>query len=358
MNGETFKDRQKRLQCECQQKCHQQKRNKIDNNSNLVLASGIEQDIAVLLMNTLSQIPRAHIYSWSSHSLDHYMLEKVTLPPFQNLPTSLNNLLTETNPRANIDNQVTGTSGVYTFRIHGEVYHRIGAFSFNPESQPQFAQIYIYDTDYELQNRINIMPGLDSTILADLQQMLHDINPYANVFHQVGYFLNYDPLLDLKLIITNNRTKDPCCYNTPNASKVAIIMIENGQEAKPLNKDIPNDENQENESNKCVTIMNYLSYRLQIDARYVSASEASWRILHYRLHNKKPDIMQLYFHLPGQYRVLFRDDESLEDIVQCSAVEKTTLTAWFQANTIYLKARNLTYANFLSQWTYDIWAKK
>ncbi|CAG8745237.1 12057_t:CDS:2, partial [Cetraspora pellucida] len=360
MNGETFKDHQKRLQCEHQQKCRQQKRNKIDNNSNLVLASGIEQDIAVPSMNTLSQIPRAHIYSWSSHSLDRHMLGKVTLPPFQNLPTSLNNLLTGTDSHArsfqhnirmynsalsftsigaNIDNQVTETSDVYTFRIYGEVYHRIDAFSFDPESQPQFAQIYIYDTDHELQNRINIMPGLDSTILADLQQMLHDINPYANVFHQVGYFLNYDPLLDLKLIITNNRTKDPHHYNTSSASE-------------------PNDENQENEPNKCVTIMNYLSYKLQIDARYVSASEALWRILHYQLHNEKPDIMQLHVHLPGQYRVLFKDDESLEDIVQRSAVEKTTLTAWFQANTIYPEARNLTYANFPSQWTYNIWAKK
>ncbi|CAG8597482.1 6491_t:CDS:2 [Cetraspora pellucida] len=85
------------------------------------------------------------------------------------------------------------------------------------------------------------MPGLDFTILADIQQMLYNINPYANMFRQVGYFLN------------------------------------------------------------C------------------------------------------------QHRVLFKDDESLKDIVQCLAVEKTTLTAWFQANTIYPEAKNLTYTNFPSQ---------
>ncbi|CAG8786110.1 20907_t:CDS:1, partial [Cetraspora pellucida] len=88
---------------------------------------------------------------------------------------------------------------------------------------------------HELQNRINIMPSFDSTILANLQQMLHNINLYANMFHQVEYFLNCDLLLDLKLVITNNRTKDPHHYNTPSASEVAIIIIRNRQEAEPLN---------------------------------------------------------------------------------------------------------------------------
>ncbi len=38
--------------------------------------------------------------------------------------------------------------------------------------------------------------------------MLHDINLYVNIFHQIRNILKYDPLLDLKLVITNNRTKD------------------------------------------------------------------------------------------------------------------------------------------------------
>src|ERR1044071_4961690 len=111
---------------------------------------------------------------------------KVILPPLQDLPSPLDTLLTETDLRsrsfrqnirmynsalsftsmgAKIDHQFTGTSGVYTFRIHGEMYHRIGTLLSDPETQPQFAQIYIYDTDHETQNRSNVMPGLDFTIL-------------------------------------------------------------------------------------------------------------------------------------------------------------------------------------------------
>ena len=72
------------------------------------------------------------------------------------------------------------------------------------------------------------MPGLDSTILAELQRMLHNINPYVNIFRQVGNLLKSDPLLDLRLVITNNKIKDSQCYNTLNVSEVMIIMIGNG----------------------------------------------------------------------------------------------------------------------------------
>ena len=35
---------------------------------------------------------------------------------------------------AKIDHQFTGTSGIYTFRIHGEMYHRIGTLLPDPET--------------------------------------------------------------------------------------------------------------------------------------------------------------------------------------------------------------------------------
>jgi hypothetical protein len=99
--------------------------------------------------------------------------------------------------------------GKVGIRIHGAIYHKIGTLLPDPESQPQFAQIYIYDTDHEKQNRSNVIPSLDFIILTELlQQMLHDINPYVNIFRQAENMLKYNPLLDLKLIITNNRTKD------------------------------------------------------------------------------------------------------------------------------------------------------
>ena len=41
-----------------------------------------------------------------------------------------------------------------------------------------------------------------------------------------------------------------------------------------------------------------------VDARYVSASEACWRIFHYDLHTHSPAIQRLPVHLPGQEQVI------------------------------------------------------
>ena len=292
MKSETLKERQRILNAERQQ-CHRERKRQIENENTVPpkRTKEITDEIS-----ELSQIPKARVYPWISLGLHRHTLGnmihkcrkceammwldekinksarfpefstccakgKVILPPLQKLPSPLDILLTGNDSRSrlfkqnirmynsalsftsigvNVDQEVTGTSGVYTFRIHGEMYHRIGTLLSNSETPPQFAQIYIYDTDHELQNRSNATPNfnLDSTILAELQQMLHDINPYVNIFRQAGNLLKQNPLLDLKLIITNNRTKDSRRYNTPSASEVAAIMIGDGQETENQNRDI------------------------------------------------------------------------------------------------------------------------
>ncbi|CAG8558882.1 12162_t:CDS:2 [Acaulospora morrowiae] len=93
--------------------------------------------------------------------------------------------------------------------------------------------------------------------------------------------------------------------------------------------------------------------RLYIDARYISASEASWRIFHYRLHDEKPDIQRLQVHLPDQQMVVFSDNEPLQEVLQLNNIHKTMLTEWFTANTIYPEARELTYSDFSTKWVWN-----
>ena len=292
MNSEDLREHQRILQAERQQRCRERKRqNRQENTAPPKRTKAITDEI-----HEESLVPKARVYPWTSLGLYHHTLGnmsykcrkcgammwldekinksakfpefsiccakgKVILPPLQKLPSPLDILLTGNDSRSrlfkqnirrynsalsftsigvNVDQEVTGTSGVYTFRIHGEMYHRIGTLLPNSETPPQFAQIYIYDTDHELQNRSSATPNfnLDSTILAELQQMLHDINPYVNIFRQAGNLLRHNPSLDLKLVITNNRTKDSRRYNTPTASEVAAIMIGDGQETENQNRDI------------------------------------------------------------------------------------------------------------------------
>ena len=43
--------------------------------------------------------------------------------------------------------------GPYVFRLHGQTYHRIGSLLPEAGAAPKFAQLYIYDTDNETENR-------------------------------------------------------------------------------------------------------------------------------------------------------------------------------------------------------------
>ncbi|CAG8765712.1 10251_t:CDS:1 [Cetraspora pellucida] len=82
------------------------------------------------------------------------------------------------------------------------------------------------------------MPGLDPNILFDLQQMLHNINPYCRIFKQVTNILSSNSSFDLRIVITDNRPTDPRCYNTPSATEVAVIMVSAEHEPEPLQCDI------------------------------------------------------------------------------------------------------------------------
>ena len=121
------------------------------------------------------------------------------------------------------------------------MYYSIG--SLLPAHQPaavlHFAQLYIYDTQHEIQNRLHIIPSLDATILASLQQMLDEVNPYVTTFRQVRHILEQTPPPStLSMVIKADRVKDPRRYNIPTADEVAAIMVGDGQQPEPSHRDI------------------------------------------------------------------------------------------------------------------------
>ncbi|RHZ87504.1 hypothetical protein Glove_33g237 [Diversispora epigaea] len=59
------------------------------------------------------------------------------------------------------ENFANDKEGIYTFRIQGGIYHSIRSLFLVDES-PKFLQLYIYDTEFEMENRPNIMTSLGS----------------------------------------------------------------------------------------------------------------------------------------------------------------------------------------------------
>ncbi|KAG2194274.1 hypothetical protein INT47_009684 [Mucor saturninus] len=90
-----------------------------------------------------------------------------------------------------------------------------------------------------------------------------------------------------------------------------------------------------------------------LDARYVSASEASWRIFSFKLHKEYPAHQRLAIHTENAQQVYYHDSD---DIAQLSSINtNTTLTSWFDYNVVNEEARQYLYTEFP---TYFVWVKK
>ena len=89
-----------------------------------------------------------------------------------------------------------------------------------------------------------------------------------------------------------------------------------------------------------------------LDGRYVSPCEACWRIFSFQIHKRSSVVERLYFHLPGKNSVIFEDDDDIDVLLSKPTVKKSMFTAWLQANSIFHEAKDLTYLQFISKFTY------
>ncbi|XP_058735847.1 uncharacterized protein LOC131623246 [Vicia villosa] len=90
-----------------------------------------------------------------------------------------------------------------------------------------------------------------------------------------------------------------------------------------------------------------------LDCRYVSPSEASWRIYSYNIHGRKPAVERMFYHLIGEKAIYYTDHDRMENILENASVTESMFTAWLVANGKYEEARTLTYGQFVSKFVYD-----
>ncbi|XP_072062280.1 uncharacterized protein [Arachis hypogaea] len=99
-------------------------------------------------------------------------------------------------------------------------------------------------------------------------------------------------------------------------------------------------------TNEADTIQVVDEIRNYYDCRYISACEASWRILGYEIQLKEPSVIRLPFHLPNEHPVVFRDHENIVDVIDIIDGKLTKLLAWMLANRLFEFGRSLTYSQF------------
>ena len=112
------------------------------------------------------------------------------------------------------------------FKIQGKLHHKIGALA-PVDGDPKFAQIYFFDSDHELENRLQKNDSLNPEILATLQECLHQVNPYIKDIKAALEIVKDDP--ECRLVLKNDLKLKPKeshtrSYNLPSGSEVAVLL--------------------------------------------------------------------------------------------------------------------------------------
>lgn len=90
-----------------------------------------------------------------------------------------------------------------------------------------------------------------------------------------------------------------------------------------------------------------------LDCRYISLSEACWRIFSFKTHGRKLAIERMFFHMVREKAIYFTDHSRMRNVLEKASVTESMFTAWLIANQQYQAARELTYGQFVSKFVYN-----
>ncbi|XP_013639786.1 PREDICTED: uncharacterized protein LOC106345068 [Brassica oleracea var. oleracea] len=136
-----------------------------------------------------------------------------------------------------IDASVNNGRGPFVFRLHGQNFHQIGSLLPEEGLPPAFTQLYIFDTENEVRNRISAFsskrraPNSQSRTLRDdtveaIKSMLDECNPYAKILRTArDRFGDALQSSDVKMILISGRGTNEKTYNLPTTSEVAALFV-------------------------------------------------------------------------------------------------------------------------------------
>ena len=132
--------------------------------------------------------------------------------------------------------------GPYCFRIHGQIYHRIGPLHPESDQKAQFGQLYILNSSLALKERMRNVANenCNETTMRKLGDIMKNISPFAAAFkmmHEVE-----EEEIDrakkekrapppLRMIFNiDHRIHDRRLYNLPTANEVAAVFVDEDNE--------------------------------------------------------------------------------------------------------------------------------
>ena len=171
---------------------------------------------------------------------------KVKIAPLQEMPPVLKSLLKNDDSeskefRTNIrdyNNALSFSSrgfsgkpfeftsrGPQVFKVSGQMYHCMGNVLPNDGDSPQFSQMYVYDEQHELDNRMKNVKGLRRDTLEKLQHMMHEENPWVKVYKSAADVMKENETVDVQMLLkarSNENSKK--VFKFPSVQDVGIII--------------------------------------------------------------------------------------------------------------------------------------
>ncbi|KAK3224806.1 hypothetical protein Dsin_004668 [Dipteronia sinensis] len=254
-----------------------------------------------------------------------------------------------------VDTSINKGSNPPIFRIGGQNHHSMGGLIPLQNQKPKFAQLYIHDTEDEINNRLNCFRMSEN--YKDAFGICRWAG-YPSLFISYNYNLQSEMARELEEGFPHYRRRDD-----GRTVKKKSIELDN-RYVVPYNlKFLLKYQAHINVEYTCQTsAIKYLSKYIHKGNDLVTAafshsapdgdkSRTKDEIQKY-YDCRYPHVQRLSFHLPQEKTVIFKNGDSIEDVLKKADAKKLMFEAWMGANKKYEEARNLTYSEFPTKFVY------
>jgi hypothetical protein len=148
-----------------------------------------------------------------------------------------NAMFAMTSMGAKVDESINDSKGPYIFKISGQPCHRMGSMRPAQGKRPEYAQIYMFDTENEISNRINVASSsrtassssntfqANEGIVQSLIQMFNTHNPIVKLFRTASQRLAAPDSDNFRIRIYGKPNAHGDIYSAPVASEVVGLVI-------------------------------------------------------------------------------------------------------------------------------------
>lgn len=136
-----------------------------------------------------------------------------------------------------VDRKINNGGGPYCFKLNGQNHHMIGSLKPKEGETPKFCQLYVYDTDNEIQNRLQAVPGsdeLDPEIVSGLLQMLDANNKLVEGFRMARDRFRDHPPEDFDLLLVSSKSASGRPNQIGPSNEVAALIVGDDENTCPF----------------------------------------------------------------------------------------------------------------------------